>query len=198
MSPAERREFQRLRLHPALAGTFGSTPVVLLEIGVLGARLQHDEPLTHEIDDLHFGDGITLRSEVVRSVAANQVGVRFLSATGDSGDKLRTLLGDLVTKELAARPQVHSDQPQIDGDKTVRGTQAGYVCYRLDASGWSRRAVFLPEQPPVGFTVARSADAAELQRLCRVYQVSDEEGRRLIRLFAELSISEAMEIPPKA
>ena len=35
-----------------------------------------------------------------------------------------------------------------------------------------------------------------MQRLCRVYEASDNEGRRLIRLFAELSVSDALEIPP--
>jgi hypothetical protein len=197
MSPAERREFQRLRLTPAIAGTFGSEPVSVVEIGVLGARVEHDAPLIADVDELRFGDGIRLRCEVVRG-GQRESGLRFLAALDDSGDRLRAMLGDLVTKELASRHSNHLPHaPEIDGDKTVRGTQAGYVCYRLDEKGWSRRPVFLPEQPPVGFTVARSSDAAEMQRLCRVYQVSDEEGRRLIRLFAELSISEAMEIPPK-
>ena len=49
----------------------------------------------------------------------------------------------------------------------------------------------------MGFTVARSTDTDEMQRLCDVYAASDEEGRRLIRLFAELSVSDAMQIPPR-
>ena len=53
------------------------------------------------------------------------------------------------------------------------------------------------EQPSVGFTVARGEDTAEMQRLCRVFEASEEEGRRLIRLFAELSVSDALEIPPR-
>ena len=40
-------------------------------------------------------------------------------------------------------------------------------------------------------------DADEMQRLCSVYEASDDEGRRLIRLFAELSVSDALQIPPR-
>ena len=85
----------------------------------------------------------------------------------------------------------------IDGDKTVRGRDAAFLCYRLEDGVWHRRRVFLPEQPLSGFTVARSEDSEEIQHLCRVYAAADDEGRRLIRLFAELSVSNALEIPPR-
>ena len=85
----------------------------------------------------------------------------------------------------------------IDGDKTVRGRDAHFLCYRWEAGSWHKRYVFLPEQPSIGFTVARGEDPEEMQRLCEVYEASDDEGRRLIRLFAELSISDALQIPPR-
>ena len=212
MSSAERREFQRLRLDPPLPGTLGTTAVSILEIGVIGARVHHAEPFDHESGELRFsfeGEEIGLRCELVRTGTGENAkypdsgyesGVRFVAAIDGSGDVLRKMLATLVTNELEKRPQPALPHGQaIDGDKTVRGTQARYVCYRLESNlTWSRRAVFLPEQPPLGFTVARDVDHDEMERLCRVFLVSDEEGRRLIRLFAELSISEEMEIPPKA
>jgi hypothetical protein len=204
-SGEERREFQRLRLDPPVPGTFGGIPVSIVEIGVLGARVRHDGPLNLTGGDLRFtveGGDLLLRSEVVRLIPAESAtGIRFLAAVGESGDRLRTMLGSLVTLELENRrhPQPETLSPAtIDGDKTVRGQDADYVAYRLENSVWNRRRVFLPEQPTAGFTVARGEDVAEMQRLCRVYQASDEEGRRLIRLFAELSISEALGIPPTA
>ncbi|PYQ35906.1 MAG: hypothetical protein DMF57_01655, partial [Acidobacteria bacterium] len=74
---------------------------------------------------------------------------------------------------------------------------AGFICYRLENSRWHKRSVFLPEQPQVGFTVARWSESEDIKRLCQVYEASDEEGRRLIRLFAELSVSDVLEIPPR-
>jgi hypothetical protein len=201
----ERREFQRLRLDPPVPATLGASEVTLVEVGILGARVRHDGPLLGAIVDsvpeLRFqsrGGEIVLRCEVVRT-QEGESGLRFLAAIGDSGDRLRHLLADLVSRALdeTREPRLRIKK-RIDGDKTVRGKEAEFVCYRLDGGTWQKRAVFLPEQPAVGFTVARDVDADEVQRLCRVYQASDDEGRRLIRLFAELSVSEAMEIPPRA
>jgi hypothetical protein len=207
----ERREFQRLRLDPPIPATLGTTAVTLLDIGVLGARIHHAAPLEEHPTELRFSHGaneIGLRCEVTRTYDSQDAkypgsglesGLRFLAAIGDSGDHLRAMLGELVKALLDKHPAPPpgSRQP-VDGDKTVRGTQAGFVCYRLDRLGvWNRRPVFLPEQPASGFTVARTEDRAEMQRLCAVYAASDDEGRRLIRLFAELSVSEAMEIPPR-
>ncbi|MCU1244370.1 MAG: hypothetical protein JWN02_280, partial [Acidobacteria bacterium] len=50
----ERREFQRLALDPTLAATFGTTAVSILEIGVLGARIHHGEPLDIKYAELLF------------------------------------------------------------------------------------------------------------------------------------------------
>lgn len=176
---------------------------MLREVGVLGARMHHIEPLPSPRADLRFdhnGDEIVMRCEAVRNIAPAETGVRFLAAVGESGDKLRAMLADLVEKALSERHESSATKLQIrrvDGDKTIRGADALFVCYRLDKGNWSRRRLFLPEQPEAGFTVARGEDASEMQRLCEVYEASDEEGRRLIRLFAELSVSDVLQIPPR-
>ncbi|HKB78266.1 MAG TPA: hypothetical protein VKH35_00995 [Thermoanaerobaculia bacterium] len=211
LRPEERREFQRLKLTPTISGTLGAHPVVMLEVGVLGARVQHQEPLDLQHAELHFsfqGSEIRLKCEIVRTSAASapfpargfQSGLRFLAVIGDGGDKLRDMLAQLVTRELEVRRTTPSKteipKPTVDGDKTVRGSDAKFLCYRFENGQWSRRAVFLPEQPSNGFTVARAPDSDEIQRLCRVFEASDDEGRRLIQLFAELSVSDELEIPP--
>jgi hypothetical protein len=206
----ERREFQRLLLDPPLPATLGTTPVTIMEIGVLGARILHGAPLEQEHADLHFAwkdADVAMRCTVVRTFAGRethageglQSGVRFFAAIGDGGDRLREMLAELVVRALDERRGNGGVKASdaIDGDKTVRGTDAAFLCYRLEDGVWHRRRVFLPEQPASGFTVARSEDSEEIQHLCRVYAASDDEGRRLIRLFAELSVSEALEIPPR-
>ncbi|HEX3583465.1 MAG TPA: hypothetical protein VH087_16965, partial [Thermoanaerobaculia bacterium] len=173
--------------------------------------LHHADKLDRDEGELRFsfeGQEIALKCEVVRTIESQESkypgsgmesGIRFRGAVGESGDYLRTMLGMLVTRALASRSVSANQIPaRIDGDKTVRGKDASYICYRLDEKGWQKRAVFLPEQPALGFTVARGVDPEDMQRLQRVYQASDEEGRRLIRLFAELSVSEVLEIPPPA
>jgi hypothetical protein len=205
---AERREFQRLELESPISAMFGQTRVWIAEIGVLGARVRHTEPMEKPRADLRFlsdGKELILRCETVRTITRpswTESGLRFLAAVGDSGDRLRTMLAEIVTKALANRqsPDLAAafDSSSIDGDRTVRGVAAQFVCYRLEDGSWNRRRAFLPEQPPTGFTVAAGEDQDEIRRLCDVYSASDEEGRRLIRLFAELSVSQLLQIPPAA
>jgi len=198
----ERREFQRLRLDSPIDATFGETPVSIVEVGILGARIEHAAPLGATRGDLQFSFGgapIRMRCEVVRSTGPVS-GLRFLAAVGESGDNLRDMLAQLVVRALetlhdssATRLRIRS----VDGDKTVRGVDAHFLSYQYENGSWKRRPVFLPEQPQMGFTVARGEDAAEMQRLCEVFEASDDEGRRLIRLFAELSVSDVLKIPPQ-
>jgi hypothetical protein len=202
----ERREFQRLRLDSPVAGTFGEAAVTVVEAGILGARIEHAAPLGSPRADLEFqygGNTIGMRCECVRTLGTEGhyvSGLRFIAAVGASGDHLRSMLAQLVANELerkydssATRLRIRS----IDGDRTVRGVDAHFLSYRYEDGAWRRRRVFLPEQPAIGFTVARGEDADEMQRLCAVYEASDDEGRRLIRLFAELSVSDALQIPPR-
>ena len=207
----ERREFQRLRLETPIAGTFGLAPVTILEAGVLGARLQHTDALEERAELQFWFDSkeIRMRCEVVRTFEADPLrfpggglisGLRFRSALGDSGDHLRIMLAQLVSKAIEERHESSATRIRlraVDGDRTVRGSDAHFISYRFESNSWRKRHVFLPEQPAAGFTVARGEDNEEMQRLCEVYEASDEEGRRLIRLFAELSISEALQIPPR-
>jgi hypothetical protein len=204
-SGEERREFQRLRLDPTVPGNLGPVEVALAEVGVLGGRVRHAIPFESSAGELRFaynGEEIKMGCEVVRTTERGSTfesGLRFVAAVGESGDRLRAMLAKLVAKALEElRSQTLAGIEHVDGDKTVRGSDAGYLSYRLDAGVWHRRRVFLPEQPSSGFTVARSEDSEEMQRLCRVYQASDEEGRRLIRMFAELSVSHSLNIPPRA
>ncbi|MDP9191314.1 MAG: hypothetical protein M3P06_06400 [Acidobacteriota bacterium] len=209
----ERREFQRLRLEAPVPGTFGTDAVTIVEVGVLGARIQHAAPLPIQRGELHFsseGGDIVMRAEVVRTLDSSQTrysdaafvsGLRFVAAIGESGDHLRAMLSRLVVEAIENRHESSVTRLRIrkvDGDKTVRGVDAQFLAFRFENGTWHKRHVFLPEQPPNGFTVARGEDAEEMQRLCIVYEASDEEGRRLIRLFAELSVSDVLQIPPRS
>ena len=200
----ERREFQRLSLDPPLSGTLGSTKVTIHEVGVLGARVQHDGAVVEEYAELRFSHRdreISMRCEVVRR-KDNETGIRFLAAVEDSGDRLREMLAQMVAHEFEVRRSIPKDsiptEGAVDGDRTIRGKDASFLAYRFENGKWRRQRAFLPEQPANGFTVARWVDGAEIQRLCQVFEASDEEGRRLIRLFAELSVSDQLEIPPRA
>ena len=65
---------------------------------------------------------------------------------------------------------------------------SGFHSYQLEGGRWIRTATHSAKQPEDGFTVAAFEDQDEVDALCRTYEQSDAEGRRLIRLVAELSV----------
>lgn len=190
--------------------SFGESEVLLVEIGISGARLEHlGRESIGRVASLEFrfeGERIALEAEVVRSSIGagsagdgpgpvHHTGVVFLGAREESADALRRALSAAVIRRLEEQKIDGTPETIVDFDDTLRPGDALFLTYTLEDGVWKKRRAFLPEQPDVGFTVTFDADKAELQRLCRAYEQADGEGRRLLRLFCELSISDAMNVP---
>jgi len=196
----ERREFQRLLLGDPVEGSFAAGPARIVEIGVSGARVEHAVPLAvganAALQLVWFAESIQLDAQVVRTEPIadgwSRSGVLFVSAETSAAGALRRALSASVTA-LLIRKQV--DLNLVDFDDTLRPRDAQFICYSFEDGVWKKRRAWLPEQPESGFTVAISEDRADVRRLCRSWEQSDPEGRRLLRLFCELSISDAMNVP---
>jgi len=182
---------------------------LILDIGVAGAFLEHYGALEsgHQFrlsfrwrgQDVEFVCEVA-RSAIVRSPGGDgqsvvsHSGVRFVESIGDSQDRLQDMMATFVGKVLAAQKANATGTVDVAGDAILgqlgearRLRSRGYVSYRLQNHSWWRVPTDSPEQPPDGFTVAAYEDEEELETLCRTYEQTDEEGRRLIRLVAELS-----------
>lgn len=203
----DRRKFQRLRLSKPILSTARGQNALVLDIGVAGAFLEHygtAEP--GEKFNLFFrwkGDQVEFGCEVVRSFVVREggdgasvvshTGVRFIKAHGDSTAKLQDLIATFVGHVLAAQKANASGEAagaailnQLGNARRMRSR--GYISYRLREGTWWRVPTSSPEQPDDGFTVSTHEDDEEVASLCRAYEYADEEGRRLIRLVAELSV----------
>jgi len=55
---------------------------------------------------------------------------------------------------------------------------------------WRKKRTHDPGQPSEGFTISALEDAEQAQLLCDAYARSDRDGRKMIQLFAQLSIME--------
>lgn len=212
MLPDDRRQFQRLRLtKPILAFSQGASALIL-DIGVTGALIEHfGEAAPGDRRDLSFrwmGKTIEFRCEVVRSeVVRNQAGdgthklahtgLRFLEPVGDSDELLKDFIATFVGRVLAAqKANAAGEAMALGAGETVlehlgharRTRTTGYVSHRLRDGQWWRIPTNSTVQPKDGFTIARYEDEDEVSALRATYERADEEGRRLIRLVAELSV----------
>lgn len=217
-----RRRVERIQLPEPINGMLGVLSVQILDIGLMGAKIQHDEPLDEGASShLRFfwrGDEINVLARVTRGVTATgqygeeifQSGLEFLEASGDSGKVLRELITAHVTRlleEQKANARGERDDSAVpflrmslDEDVSRRNPGiVSYVTYRLSEDGtWLESIAESPKQPEEGFTVLSSLGEQEVDLLKKSYEAADKNSRHLIRAIAEMSITEdAKSVPPQ-
>jgi hypothetical protein len=204
----DRRVFQRLRLARPIIGTLDHQNALVLDLGLTGAFIEHYGVTTpRQSCRLKFiwkGGDIEFLAEVARTlvvrVSGNDIvshsGLRFVEPAGDSESRLHDLIATFVGTVLAAQ-KANKDGVPLDADHLTlmeiggarRIRVRGLKRYRLQTGGtWSHTSTSDPNQPVDGFTVAAYEYEEDLEELCRAYEIADDEGRRLIRLVAELSV----------
>lgn len=212
MLQSDRREFQRLKLAKPILATFGDSNALILDVGMAGAFLEHygtATPGKHihlsfrwQSQTIDFMCEIA-RTEIVREPGGDgkstvsHTGVRFVEAIGDSATLLQELITSFVSKILEAQKANASGGPGDSMGATIlarlgearRMRTRGYVRFQFEDGVWTRTSTESPTQPADGFTIASYEDEEEIEKLCRTYEQADEEGQRLIRLVAELSVS---------
>ena len=72
-----------------------------------------------------------------------------------------------------------------------------FVSYTLSQGKWITKRTSNPEQPLDGFTICEIEEPGDQTLLCETYEKVDSEWRRMIRLFAEVSVAEIDDIPPR-
>jgi hypothetical protein len=207
MSPSahDRREFQRLMLAKPILALFDGQNALILDIGISGAFIEHyGEAKIGQRQNLLFrwkGNDVEFVAEIAHTIivrrTANAIvshsGVRFLGPIGDAEARLNDMMATFVGKILAAqKANAGAVEPSdsvalVDLGGARRSRTRGYITYRLQGVTWTRELSETPTQPLNGFTVAAYEDEEELESLCRAWETADSEGRRLIRLVAELS-----------
>jgi PilZ domain-containing protein len=196
MQPRTRR-VQRIHFPQPLTGRLGATEVRLVDLSVLGARVEHALPLSsggHSRLVFEWdGEKIAADCRIVRSrleKGSHRSGIEFV----DLPSKLREIIRRLIEMHLrrafdeqrrAARDLI---LPPLDA---IAGIDNGYVCLTLDGGAWLRKRTHDPGQPHEGFTVSADETDAQIELLREAYERSDAHGRKLIQIFAQLSIVDA-------
>jgi len=238
---ARSRRVQRVHLALPVTARFGSNQVVVVDISVLGARIEHHVPLgtpTGGTANLAFrweDEDIDVDCRVVRSrlerfsVGADGLtvyhsGLEFLDPEFETRSALKRIIGGFIARalheqKLNARGVVptsvekmpifrygqltenRSDVAEAIGSSALptarMAKQTGYICFQLEKNTmWKKKRTHDPGQPAEGFTVSADEDQAQIEMLCKAYEKSDRDGRKMIQLFAQLSIIEGEGIQP--
>jgi len=205
----ERREAQRLKLAKPILATLDGHSALILDIGVSSAFVEHRgravKGLKFQLSWRWQGEEVAFDAEVVRSSVVREGGEEgvvshsatiFVNAHGDAEERLQEMMTTFVGHILdahranaAAQGVGHTVLARVGEARRARSR--GLKRYQWDGENWSSSSTDDRTQSEDGFTVAAYEDEDELATLCRAYQDSDEEGRRLIRLIAELSVRSA-------
>ncbi|HEY2321942.1 MAG TPA: PilZ domain-containing protein [Thermoanaerobaculia bacterium] len=232
-SPRTRR-VQRIRFPQPIVARLGVAQVALVDLSVLGARVEHHSSLpagTHtRLAFVWEDEPLSIECRIVRSrverfstgsdgVTVYHAGVEFENVDEATRDRVKAMIATFISRALeeqklnarGAVPQHdvakmpifrHGGQLTANAKDRKEGAgvtampitrvtgEAGYLCYILEHSTWRTKRTHDPGQPVDGFTISALEDTQQAQLLCDAYQRSDQEGRRMIQLFAQLSIVE--------
>lgn len=212
----ERRRAERIQLQEEISGHADKQAVRIVEVGLLGALIEHDAPFETDSEArLLFSVGpktiavdcLVARSDIdtARSESAGtpvyRSGLEFLHAVGDSTTLLRELIASHVTRMMEAhKANARGDLPALlkspGSGSAIPSSGNRYVASRLEKGGWRTMQIMKPSQPPDGFTVAASTSPEEIEMLWKVYESADGETRKVIRACAELSLTRDEPVPP--
>ncbi|MGZ5476326.1 MAG: hypothetical protein ACXW29_08340 [Thermoanaerobaculia bacterium] len=124
-------------------------------------------------------------------------GIRILEPIGDSEKLLRDLIAERVIKAL--EEQKANARGVFPLNKYTYQVEKGDRFRRCELMGGAWRKTETTErlQPFNGFTVSAEVDPAHVELLCRTFEETTEEGRRLTQILAELSISKSEGTPTR-
>jgi hypothetical protein len=208
----ERRRYGRIKLDEPLSALFGETRTKVIEISLVGFRVAHEgrlpvgerRPLVVDWQGTSLDVGCSLvRSTLWRLAKAMgeqsiyHSGLRIVETSRQSFDGLRELIGERILRALEEQKAnargipplaAYMYQPE-KGDLFRR-------CELIDGV-WRKTETIRTTQPPNGFTISAEVDPYHVDMLCETWENTTDEGRRLTRMLAELSVSKAEGIPTR-
>jgi hypothetical protein len=193
------RQNPRVILRSPRRGRFGDEEVLVLEMGLGGAKFEHSGRFDVNRTAVFSCGPLTIQGVVRHSVllpaktgVVYQSGIQFPVV----GEAERALLLELLVHE--AREQVDEWEANLRGERAPRkparksAVAPRYVCLRYTNAGWLHAITSDPNQPIDGITILNDTTEEEIAILRRDYERGDEAARELIRAVATVAILEQM------
>ena len=211
--PTERRKYQRVVLTRPLPGRLGAARIYVIDASLIGLRIAHQgsAPPQGSACRVEFeweGRLIALDCEVRRNAlhklakdknekSIYHAGLSIVGAIGDSDTSLRQMIAAIVARALDEQKANARGVPAEAAQCFQTGKGVDYVRCELVGGAWRRTETSRADQPLNGFTVSAEESREHVDMLCDTFTNADDEGRRLIKMMAELSISRAEGVPTR-
>jgi hypothetical protein len=207
-----KRHFERIHFEHALPARLGEFPVQLIDLAIGGARIMGETRFTpgstHELRVEWEGKTIRMNCRVTRCTlhtfakapgekSTYESGLHIEETIGDSHLAMRELIATYVMRALEEQKANWRGAYPIGPYVYMEGKSDRYRRCELVDGKWRRTATSRPEQPLTGFTVSADVPPRYVDLLCETYEMTNDEGRRLTRILAELSISKAEGVPTR-
>lgn len=208
----ERRRYGRVGFDQPLPARFGDLRVSVVDVSLRGFRIVHEgriEPgdARRLVIDWQ-GSEIAIGCSVVRSTLARlgrspgerslyQSGLEIVATSSESFDRLRELIAERVIRALEEQKANARGIPPLAA--YMYQPEKGQLYRRCEwiRGEWRKSETSRPAQPMSGFTISAEVPPHHVDMLCRTWETTTAEGRRLTRLLAELSISRAEGVPTR-
>jgi hypothetical protein len=199
-----------VRLETSLSAEFAGARARVLEISVTGILIAHEGKIalgtTHGLSVDWDGTRLDFSCRVIRSTlwrlaksagerSIYHSGLKVLEAYADASVRLRELLAERIIRALEEQKANARGIPPIAAYMYQPGKGELYRRCELIDGTWRKSETIRPQQPPNGFTVSIDVEPANVEILCRTWESTTAEGRRLTQMLAELSIDRAEGVP---
>ena len=201
----DRRRYGRIQLDDdPIPAVLDGVQVKVIEVSVVGFRIAHDlrfppTPPIHDIAVEWKARPMKFRCELVRSTlyqiartagekSIYHTGVKILEPDGDSELVLRDMIAARIIRALEEQKANARGIPPISGYTYNVGKSNRYRRCEYTDGKWRKLDSTKTEQPKSGFTISAEVAPADVETLCRTYEIEDEVGRRLTQILAELSM----------
>jgi hypothetical protein len=207
----ERRRYGRIRLDPAIRGLYGAEEVRVTEVSVVGFRVTHQRALEPEPRPLLIdwnGRRMELtcraeRSALVR-LAKNaserntyQSGVQIVEASPEARAQLHDFIAERIIRALDEQKANARGLPPLAAYMYQPGKGDLFRRCEWVSGTWRKAETTRDDQPPHGFTISAEVAPEHVDLLCRTWETTTDEGRRLTQLLAELSIRKSEGVPTR-
>jgi hypothetical protein len=206
------RRFERVHFEQPIPAHLAEISVRLLDLALSGGRVIGENRFTpgssYELRVEWQGKTIRAVCNVTRCTlhtfarapgekSLYESGLHIKETIGESHVAMRELIAAHVIRALEEQKANWLGIPPIGPYVYVEGKSDHYRRCEFGDGKWRFSASSRPEQPHNGFTISAEVPPHYVDLLCKTYEMTNEEGRRLTRILAELSINKAEGVPTR-